>query len=95
MLWNKIMKEVKCKRYTGPFSSIPYDYFIQSPVGLVPKDGGKDMQLIFHLSYPRQGETISLNAATPKELTSVKYCDFADAILQCIKHEKKLQTVKI
>ena len=40
-LWNKIMTEVKAKRYAGPFKKIPYKYFIQSPVGLVPKDKGK------------------------------------------------------
>ena len=52
-LWNKVMKEVKEKRYAGPFEEIPFEHFIQSPIGLVPKDGGKDTRLIFHLSYPR------------------------------------------
>ena len=28
-------------RYTGPYSTIPFDYYIQSPVGLVLKDGGE------------------------------------------------------
>ena len=51
ILWNKVMKEVKEKRYAGPFTEIPYDTYIQSPIGLVPKDGGKDWRLIFHLSY--------------------------------------------
>ena len=40
-LWNKIMKEVKLGRVAGPFSEIPYQNYIQSPVGLVPKAGGK------------------------------------------------------
>ena len=35
-LWNKVMKEVKAKRYAGPFDKIPFDTFIQSPIGLVP-----------------------------------------------------------
>ena len=52
-LWNKVMKEVKLKRYAGPFEQIPFKHFIQSPIGLVPKDGGKDTRLIFHLSYPK------------------------------------------
>ena len=39
-LWNKVMKEVKLKRYAGPFKHIPYQNYIQSPIGLVPKDGG-------------------------------------------------------
>ena len=34
-LWNKIMTEVKDKRYAGPFKKPPFKYFIQSPVGLV------------------------------------------------------------
>ena len=50
------MKEVKLKRFAGPFESSPFEDFIQSPVGLVPKDNGKDTRLIFHLSYPRTGK---------------------------------------
>ena len=53
-LWNKVMKEVKQKRFAGPFPEPPFEHFIQSPIGLVPKDGGKETRLIFHLSYPRQ-----------------------------------------
>ena len=60
ILWNKIMKEVKEKRYAGPYSKIPFDNYIQSPIGLVPKDNGKDCRLIFHLSYPR-GSGMSVN----------------------------------
>ena len=41
MLWNKVMKEVKEERYAGPFEEITYEFYIQSPIGLVPKDGGK------------------------------------------------------
>ena len=40
ILWNKVMKEVKKKRYPGPFEKVPYEHFIQSPIGLVPKDSG-------------------------------------------------------
>ena len=53
ILWNKLIKEVKLGRVAGPFDEIPYENYIQSPIGLVPKDGldsGKT-QLIFHLSY--------------------------------------------
>ena len=46
-LWNKVMKEVKAKRYAGPFEDIPYkEAFIQSPIGLVPKDNGTKTRLI-------------------------------------------------
>ena len=83
ILWNKVMKEVKEKRYAGPFEEIPFDNYIQSPIGLVPKDGGKDTRLIFHLSYPR-GKGISVNQNTPEHLCSVKYPDFNEAIQLCI-----------
>ena len=82
-LWNKIMAEVELGRYAGPFSDIPFEYYIQSPVGLVPKDGGKKTRLIFHLSYPKTGTT-SVNANTPEELCSVAYPQFKDAIKLCI-----------
>ena len=83
-VWNKVMKEVKAKRYAGPFSKIPFENYIQSPIGLIPKDGGRDTRLIFHLSYPRSKGT-SLNVNTPKELCSVKYPDFSKVIELCRK----------
>ena len=83
ILSNKIMKEVKLKRFAGPFENIPYEFFMQSPVGLVPKDNGKDTRLIFHLSFPRDGD--SPNSCTPKHLCSVKYKDFSEAIRICMK----------
>ena len=61
----------------------PFDYFIQSPIGLVPKDGGKKTRLIFHLSYPRDTNE-SINACTPKEYCSVKYKDFDEAVRLCL-----------
>ena len=69
-LWNKVMVEVRDKRYAGPFEEVPFDYFIQSLIGLMPKDKGKKTRLIFHLSYPKDGE--SVNSGIMKELCSVK-----------------------
>ena len=63
-------------------SEIPYENFIQSPIGLVEKDGGKDTHLIFHLSFPKDGD--SVNSQTPKEICTVKYPDFSDAIKLCL-----------
>ena len=42
-LWNKVMKEVQLKRYAGLYreNEIPFENFVRSPVGLVPKDKGK------------------------------------------------------
>ena len=51
-MWNKIMNEVSEGRVAGPYKGDqpPYQNFIQSPIGLVPKSGGKT-RLIFHLSH--------------------------------------------
>ena len=79
ILWNKIMKEVKLKRYAGPFQQIPFETYIQSLIGLVPKDNGKNVRLIFHLSHPQKDGT-SVNANTPRDKCSVSYPDFSRAI---------------
>ena len=96
-LWNKLIKEVKLGRVAGPYDDIPYDNYIQSPIGLVPKSGntGKT-RLIFHLSYnftskgnPEEDEnTKSLNYYTPKSLCSVKYQDLDHALQNCLKAKR-------
>ena len=86
-LWNKVMKEVELGRYAGPFRSIPFDNYIQSPIGLVPKDGGTKTRLIFHLSYPKDGDT-SINANTPKEISTVEYPKLEQAVLLCLRAGK-------
>ena len=75
VLWNKVMKEVKVKRYAGPYEIIPFDYYIQLPIGLVLKDNGRDTRRIFHLSYPR-GRGLSLNQNTLAHMCYVTYPDF-------------------
>ena len=93
ILWNKVMKEVKLGRYAGPYDEPPFDEFIQSPIGLVPKDNGNDTRLIFHLSYPRTGGE-SINSETPTELCSVKYPDFGDAVHLCMDIGKNCKMAK-
>ena len=88
------MKEVKEERYAGPFEQIPFEYYIQSPIGLVPKECGKNTRLIFHLSYPRGKEKISVNANTPEELCKVKYPDFNEAIQLCLRAGKACNVTK-
>ena len=85
-LWNKVMKEVDLGRYAGPFEDPPFDSFVQSPIGLVPKDKGKKTRLIFHLSYPRNGD--SVNSGIPKKCSSVKYLDFDEAVKLCLQEGK-------
>ena len=75
------MKEVSLGRYAGPYSSPPFENYIQSPIGLVPKSNG-DTRLIFHLLYPRTGK--SVNTETPTELCTVRYPGFSDAIRMCM-----------
>ena len=82
VLWNKLMKEVSLKRVAGPYEDIPFEYYIQSPIGLVPKAGSDGTRLIFHLSYNfgEEEEEKSLNFHTPCDLCSVKYCDIDHAV---------------
>ena len=40
ILSNKVMKEVEAGRFAGPFEEVPFEFYKQSPIGLVPKDGG-------------------------------------------------------
>ena len=58
-LWNKVMKEVELGRYAGPFEKPHFYDFVQSPIGLVPKDKGLKTRLIFHLSYPKNGDSVN------------------------------------
>ena len=87
-MWNKIMKEVKEERSAGPFQTIPYPNYIQSPIGLVLKAGGKT-RLIFHLSFDFLDGSMSLNYHTPKEICTLKYNDLDAAVLSCLMTSQK------
>ena len=88
------MKETELGRYAGPFEQVPYQYYIQSPIGLVPKDGGAKTRLIFHLSFDFDGEQEnSGNHFTPKELCSVKYNDLDYAIKLSLDIKKQFDDV--
>ena len=81
-LWNKVMTEVHDQRVAGPFKELPLKHFVQSPLELVPKSGGKKMRMIFHLSYNFGSEwnRKSINFHTPQELCTVKYNDIDHAV---------------
>ena len=85
-LWDKLMKEVRLGRLAGPFDrkDLPYTNYIQSPIGLVPKHGGKT-RLIFHLSYQFKNGNPSVNQCTPRQFCTVKYNDLDMMIKQCCK----------
>ena len=76
------MTEVKLGRYAGPYRTIPYDSYIQSPIGLVPKGNGSQTRLIFHLSYDfgDAEHELSFNHYTPDHLCKVKYHDLDHAV---------------
>ena len=82
-LWDKMMKEVQHKRFAGPFDTIPYSHFIQSPAGLVPKANGQT-RLIFHLSYCFPNGNKSVNELIPKHKCSIKYRDLDHAVRNCL-----------
>ena len=82
-LWNKVMAEVELGRFAGPYPRIPYSHYVQSPIGLVPKDNNKT-RLIFHLSYQFKNGNQSVNFWTPEEMCSVKYNDLDSAIQNCL-----------
>ena len=92
-MWNKVMKEVQANRVAGPFGKIPFDSYVQSPIGLVPKAGNKT-RLIFHLSYDFDGDNEqkrSVNYHTPDELCSVKYRDLDHTILNTLRIIKNMK----
>ena len=79
------MKEVEAKRYAGPFEEIPFEYYVQSPIGLVPK-ANNQTTLIFHLSYDfKNSGNKSINFHIPKEDCSVTYSDLDHAVKTCFK----------
>ena len=81
-MWGKVMKEVSLGRYAGPYTvnNFPFKHFVQSPIGLVPKDRGNQTRLIFHLSYKFPNGNESINFWTPEEKCSVRYNDLDHAI---------------
>ena len=82
-MWDKIVKEVHLGRVAGPFEEVPYFNYMQSPIGLFPKAGGKT-RLIFHLSYQFPSGLGSLNGNMCKESCSVKYQDLDKAVKACL-----------
>ena len=66
----KIQKEISLGRFIGPFTSPPFDKFVCSPLGLIPKKQPGRFRLIHDLSFPRGA---SVNSSISPENTSVQY----------------------
>ena len=81
------MKEVRDKRYAGPFSDIPCNHFIQSPIGLVPKDRVRILDLYFTCHILEEVHHQSITILHLKAAQS-NYPDFNEAIQLCIKAGK-------
>ena len=94
ILWNKLMKEVKLKWVAGPFLTVPYQNYIQSPIGLVPKDSGHQTRLIFHLSYNFDDGNGSVNHHKLRHKCTVTYKDLDHAVASCLRVKKAGQNRK-
>ena len=73
-----LAKEVELGRTVGPFDKPPFPNFQVSPIGLVPKKQPGQFRTIFHLSYPKTGD--SINSFIPKEDYSLQYTTIDNAI---------------
>ena len=60
------MKEVKKHRFAGPFEVPPTKYYVQSPLGLVPKSGGQKTRLIFpcHMTLKINRDQLTITPRT-------------------------------
>ena len=66
----KLDKEVQKGRVRGPFDKPPFDNFVCSPLGLVPKKESGQFRLIHDLSYPKGN---SVNSCIASEFSAVQY----------------------
>ena len=73
-----IAKEVSLGRTAGPFDHPPLPNFQVSPLGIIPKKHTEKFRTIFHLSYPKTGD--SINSFIDKEEFSLTYVTVDEAI---------------
>ena len=74
-----LSREVALGRVAGPFPSPPLPNFQVSPIGLVRKKHTAKFRTIFHLSYPKSGET-SISSSISKDDFSLQYITIDNAI---------------
>ena len=73
-----LAKEVALGRVAGPFDNSPFPNLQVSPIGVIPKKHSDKFRLIFHLSYPKTGD--SINSFISKEDYSLQYTKIDNAI---------------
>ena len=75
---DKLHKEIEAGSVAGPFSAPPFDNFVVSPLGIVPKKAPNEFRRIQHLSYLHEN---SVNSGIPVDFSSVLYASIQDAIV--------------
>ena len=65
-----LKKELEKGRIAGPFQCIPFEHFISSPIGLIPKKETNKYRMIHDLSYPHSE---GVNVFISKEDSTVSY----------------------
>ena len=73
----KLGQELAANHLAGPFSSLLFQTFCVSPLGLVPKKALGDFGLIHHVSHPQR---FLINDGIAVGNTRVHYSTVADAI---------------
>lgn len=73
----KLEKEWSAGRIVGPFAVPPFDIFLLSPLGVIPKKTPGEFRIIIHLSYP---EGSSVNDFIPDDQSSISYASISGAI---------------
>ena len=73
----KLSKEISKGRIAGPYNSPPFEQFVVSPLGVVPKKTPGQFRMIHHESYP-PGQ--SVNSGIPQCYTTVKYATVQNVI---------------
>lgn len=71
----KLDKELGLHRISGPYTSKPFDNFICSPLGLVPKKSQGEFRIIHDLSFP---EGNSVNEHIPRDKALMAKLDIED-----------------
>ena len=74
---SKLRKECEAGRIIRPFLSPPFQNFVCSSLGIVPKKDPSEFCLIHHLSYP---DGSSVNDHIPHERSSIHYTTISNAI---------------
>ena len=73
-------RELSAGRIAGPFSSPPFDNFVVSPLGVVPKKEPGKFRLIHDLSFPRKPPNSSVNDGIDPIDATVSYETFDEVI---------------